>query len=111
MTEEPPSSETIKDAGKPFDASAKADVILRSSDSVDFYVMKVVLSLASSVFDAMFLLHQGEEMNEGRDEVKNGLPIIQLEEGSATLCSLLQLVYPYAVELESINVCMKVGRA
>ncbi|KIL69234.1 hypothetical protein M378DRAFT_38497, partial [Amanita muscaria Koide BX008] len=78
------------DAEKPFDASAKADVILRSYDSVDFFVLKPILCLASLVFDHMFSTTQ--ESNE----TKNGLPVVDLAEDSTTLYSLLLLLYPYA---------------
>ncbi|KIL69222.1 hypothetical protein M378DRAFT_119119 [Amanita muscaria Koide BX008] len=83
------------DADKPFDSSAKADAILRSSDTIDFFVLKGFLSFASSVFDSMFSLDQGD-VQDSKDTSKNGLPIVPLAEDSATLYSLLVLVYPYA---------------
>jgi hypothetical protein len=102
------SDDTVRDAEKPFDASAKADVILRSVDSVDFFVLKAILSLASSVFDDMFSLDQGE----AKGDMKNGLSIVQLAEDGVTLCNLLQLIYPYrAVEPSGVEICAKVGEA
>ncbi|KIL60841.1 hypothetical protein M378DRAFT_44296, partial [Amanita muscaria Koide BX008] len=61
-------------------------------DSVDFFVLTTILSLASPVFDGMF-----PGAGEGT-ETKNGLPIIDLAEDSDTLYNLLLLVYPYAKE-------------
>ena len=40
-------------ASEPFD-HAKADIILRSSDNIDFHVFKLFLSLASPFFEDMF---------------------------------------------------------
>ncbi|KAM6497194.1 hypothetical protein JOM56_007667 [Amanita muscaria] len=93
-------------AEKPFDASAKADIILRSFDSVDFFVLKTILSLASLVFDDMFSgAREGTEMN-------NGLPIVDLAEDSDTLYNLLLLVYPYAKDpTNTLDMYMKVGIA
>ena len=47
------SSPQARKAASPFDKPS-ADVILRTSDFVDFYVHKVVLSLASAFFEDMF---------------------------------------------------------
>ena len=44
------------DAGAPFD-SLHADVILRSSDNIDFRTFKLLLSLASPFFEGMFEMH------------------------------------------------------
>jgi hypothetical protein len=106
--EDPPSNNVVTDVEKPFDISAKADVILRSSDHINFYALKTILSLVSSPFDGIFSLDQGEGM---KDEMKNRLPVVQLEEDGVTLYNLLQLIYPYDVEPSNIDVCVKVGRA
>jgi len=82
----------IKDAGAPFDNS-HADVFLRSSDNVDFRVFKVLLSIASSVFRDMFTLPQPPGGTNG-DGTKDGLPIVQMAEGSKTLQALLTMCYP-----------------
>ncbi|KAM6497176.1 hypothetical protein JOM56_007649, partial [Amanita muscaria] len=92
----------------PFDASAKADVILRSSDSVDFFVLKAILSLASPVFDHMFSITQGSNTNEA----KSGLPVVDLAEDSTTLYSLLLLLYPYAKKpTDTLEVYTRVAEA
>ncbi|KAI6112933.1 hypothetical protein F5141DRAFT_747811 [Pisolithus sp. B1] len=80
-------------APSPFD-HAKADVILRSSDDVDFRVFKLFLSLASPFFETLFDLPQpSEEMNTDV-EIKDGLPVIPVSEDSKTLDPLLRFCYP-----------------
>lgn len=90
---EPP---TIHDASDPFSASSDqgipSDLILRSSDLVDFFVHKAVLSFASLVFRDMFAFPQpvGEDANLIRD----GKPVVHLPESSQTIEKLLTLCYP-----------------
>lgn len=52
-------------ASPPFD-DPEADIILRSSDNVDFHVYKFLLSLVSPVFKSMFALPQ-ISLEEGGD--------------------------------------------
>ncbi|KAF8635040.1 hypothetical protein AX15_000578 [Amanita polypyramis BW_CC] len=77
------------DAKEPFDSSAKADAILRSSDEVDFFVIKLLLSLTSPLFNDMF-----SSTHIITDETRNGLPIIRISEDSTTIHWVLLLVYP-----------------
>ncbi|KAJ6531173.1 hypothetical protein B0H19DRAFT_855010, partial [Mycena capillaripes] len=64
------------------------DVILRSSDGVDFRVHRIVLSLASPVFASMFTLPQpGSEPD---------VPSIPMPESAITLDSMLRFWYPGA---------------
>jgi hypothetical protein len=49
--------------GPPFD-HANADTILQSSDEVDFYVYRGILSTSSSVLEAMFSLPQPTSESE-----------------------------------------------
>ncbi|KAI6164502.1 hypothetical protein EDD17DRAFT_1884994 [Pisolithus thermaeus] len=80
-------------APSPFD-HVKADIILRSSDDVDFRVFKLFLSLASPFFETLFDLPQpSEEMNTDV-EIKDGLPVIPVSEDSKTLDPLLRFCYP-----------------
>ncbi|KAF8635045.1 hypothetical protein AX15_000581 [Amanita polypyramis BW_CC] len=100
----------VTDAEKPFDSSAKADMILRSSDSVDFFVLKSFLSFVSSVFDDMFSLNRGVAA-QGTD-ARNGLFIVPLTEDSVTLYNLLLLIYPYAKQpIDEVAVIVKMARA
>ncbi|KAF8639037.1 hypothetical protein AX17_001761 [Amanita inopinata Kibby_2008] len=84
----------ITDAKEPFSSAAQADVILRSSDSVDFFVLRCFLRFVSPNFDDMFSLNRGEALE--KNEMKNGMPIVPLEEDSEVLSNLLLLIYPYA---------------
>ncbi|KAG6330874.1 hypothetical protein ID866_8215 [Astraeus odoratus] len=72
----------------------KADVILRSSDSVDFRVFKLFLSLASPIFEALFELPQPSKETGADTETIDGLPVIPMSEDSKTLDSLLRFCYP-----------------
>ncbi|KAI0792239.1 hypothetical protein C8Q75DRAFT_805264 [Abortiporus biennis] len=87
-----------KVAPAPWDISAKADAILRTRDHVDFYVRKAVLSVASDVFEGMFSLPELPD-NRKRKEPDNGeyidgIPIVELQEDSSTITTLLQYCYP-----------------
>lgn len=61
-----------------------ADVILRSSDNVDFRVHKLILSEASPVFESMFTL-------PGNDA---DLPVIPISEPPTALHAVLGVLYP-----------------
>ena len=78
-------------AATPFD-HAKADVILRSSDNVDFRVFKLFLSLASPFFATLFDIPRYTEV--GDQEVKDGLAVVHVTEDSKTLDALLRFCYP-----------------
>ncbi|KAJ7484958.1 hypothetical protein B0H11DRAFT_1914381 [Mycena galericulata] len=71
----------------PFDDSS-ADVILRSSDGIDFHVHRVVLSLASSFFKEMFSLPQPSSEPD--------IPTISMSESAVVLDRALRFWYPGA---------------
>ncbi|KAJ7063861.1 hypothetical protein C8F01DRAFT_1021979 [Mycena amicta] len=73
-----------------------ADVILVSSDQVQFRLHRVVLSIVSPFFQTMFSLPQGENASE----TVQGLPTVQMNESGAVLQRLLRFWYP-GVELPS----------
>ncbi|KAI6041901.1 hypothetical protein EDC04DRAFT_1138681 [Pisolithus marmoratus] len=77
----------------PFD-HVKADVILRSSDGVDFRIFRLFLSLASPFFETLFDLPQPSEENNTDMEIKDGLPVVPVSEDSKTLDLLLRFCYP-----------------
>ena len=79
-------------AAAPFDHT-KADLILRSSDHVDFRVFKLFLSLASPFFETLFDIPQPAE-EAGDQEVKDGLAVVRVTEDSKTLDALLRFCYP-----------------
>lgn len=66
-----------------------ADIVLRSSDGVDFHVDLAVLAMASPVFKDMTTLP-----TPSSQDTKEGLPIILLQDTSTTLELLLQLIHP-----------------
>ncbi|KAK2462717.1 hypothetical protein APHAL10511_005235 [Amanita phalloides] len=104
------STSSATDAQKPFDSSAKADIVLQSSDSVDFFVLKTLLSLASPILDDMVSSSQGD--TAGENDTRNGLRIVQLPMDSVTLHNLLPLIYPFSEQpIADIDVYLKVANA
>lgn len=99
------------DAAAPFNR-ANADVILRTSDNVDFRFYKLLLSLASPFFANMFALPQPDPLDKAADQTKCGLPVIPVAEKSLVLRKLLSLcspVYDSALPvLESLDIVMSV---
>ncbi|KAJ7136691.1 hypothetical protein C8R44DRAFT_868814 [Mycena epipterygia] len=90
----------VLDASSPFSGAAVApddyfepppDIILRSSDSVDFHCHKSILAHASPFFSDMFGAVSG---NRDDDIQKDGKAVIVLVEPSAVLYGLLPRVYP-----------------
>ena len=68
-----------------FRSSSTTDLILRSSDSIDFFVIGALVRLISPIFDEMFPLKEHES--------KDGLPVIPVQESSKVLLPLLRVVY------------------
>ncbi|KAG1774143.1 hypothetical protein EV702DRAFT_1127087 [Suillus placidus] len=67
---------------------AKGDIILRSSDGVDFRVITLFLSLASSSFDSII------EQAAQSDQIEGDLPIVPVEENHRVLDICLRFCYP-----------------
>jgi hypothetical protein len=67
----------------------KADVIIRSSDLVDFRTNTLLLSASSPLFADMFNLPQPPD-----HEVIAGLPVVRLLEDAETVNGLLRTLYP-----------------
>ncbi|THH14761.1 hypothetical protein EW146_g5610 [Bondarzewia mesenterica] len=79
-------------ASPPFDKPG-ADIILRSSDDVDFRVHKLVLSLSSPFFKDMFSLPQPS--SNAIDNTTTGeIPVIPVTEDAQTLDFMLRTIYP-----------------
>ena len=66
-----------------------ANFIIRSSDNIYFRVHKSVLAMASPVFEDLVSLPQPSDC-----EVIDGLPVVQLSEGSELLNSIISMLYP-----------------
>jgi len=97
-TPSPPESEhsddaTITSFGPPFD-DTDADIILRTSDQVDFMVYKVILSKASPVFKTMFSESLPQPATDTRRTPQDSRPIVVLAEHSNVLAALLSTIYP-----------------
>ncbi|KAF9269226.1 hypothetical protein L218DRAFT_994136 [Marasmius fiardii PR-910] len=75
---------------------AKADVILRTVDGVDFRMYKSLLSLASSFFDGMFTLPQPTPDAHNPFTIQNHdrLPIVPMSESSRAIEKLLMFCHP-----------------
>ncbi|KAK0434807.1 hypothetical protein EV421DRAFT_1276687 [Armillaria borealis] len=99
---------TITIADPPFnDPSDCADVVIRTADNVDFFVLKALLSLNSP---SSFFRHalQASHHTEERD----GLPVLEVKEDSSTFRTLLFFCYPYKIpEIKDFAQFTKVGMA
>ncbi|KAJ8590284.1 hypothetical protein M405DRAFT_720727, partial [Rhizopogon salebrosus TDB-379] len=94
-------------AQAPFD-NHDCDIILRSTDGVDFHVFKLILSLVSPVFKDMFTLPQTDLQPDV------SVPVIPVAECSTTLRSLLLLCYPAATptfsNIDDVKAVMEAAR-
>jgi hypothetical protein len=66
-----------------------ANFIIRSSDNVNFQVHKSILAMVSPFFKDLLTLPQPSD-----SEIVDGLPVVQLSEGSELLNSLISIIYP-----------------
>ena len=66
-----------------------ANLIIRSSDLVDFRVHKSILAMVSPFFQRRLSLPQPFD-----SEAVDGLPVVEFPEGSELLNSLISLLYP-----------------
>ncbi|KAF8262687.1 hypothetical protein EI94DRAFT_1517841, partial [Lactarius quietus] len=74
--------------------ASQADVIVRSSDDVDFLVHKSILACSSPVFNDMFSLPQ-----PSNNEAVDGLPMVKLAEDAEIVRALITTIYPIPSEL------------
>jgi len=81
----------------PFASDPSADVILRSSDNVEFQAVKGLLSYASPIFKDMFSLPQTT------DKSHPNLPCVDLSGPAFVVDMLLRYVYPAKVPTEGDN--------
>lgn len=71
-----------------------ADLILQSSDLVNFRVRRSILATSSPFFGDLFSLPQPSD-----SEVVDGLPVVRLSEDAEILNSLITMLYPVPPEL------------
>jgi len=81
------------DASPPFN-DPTADVVIRTSDNVDFHLHKVILSFASPVFKDMFDLPQSSVTPKNRRDNKMATPIIPVTEDSKPFDRAMRFCYP-----------------
>ncbi|KAJ3523258.1 hypothetical protein NM688_g8758 [Phlebia brevispora] len=79
-----------------------ADVIIRSSDGVEFRVFKIDLIRGSPMFKDMFSLTQPPPTDNPED-YKDGLPVISLSETSEVLSILLRCCMPGTPKIEPLG--------
>ncbi|EMD37134.1 hypothetical protein CERSUDRAFT_124100 [Gelatoporia subvermispora B] len=86
-------------APAPFDdQNQSADIIIRSSDGVCFYVHKLIISQASPIFHDMFLIPQPVS---GDDEGFTKRPMVDMIEESKIWDIILRICYPVPKPLVS----------
>ncbi|KAI0046035.1 hypothetical protein FA95DRAFT_1607251 [Auriscalpium vulgare] len=87
-----------RDATAPFNAD-HADIILRSADGVDFRAHKLLLSMASPFFQAMFSLPQPNPSSlvPSSDVKKDGLLVLLFSEDEHSVGMMLAYCYPRAL--------------
>ncbi|KAG7451915.1 uncharacterized protein BT62DRAFT_926107 [Guyanagaster necrorhizus] len=94
-------------ADAPFnDPTDSVDLVIRTADNVDFFVLSVLLSLRSP---SSFFRHvlQPNQHTEERD----GLPVLEVKEDSDTFRTILLFCYPYASpEIKSVEQLVAVGK-
>jgi BTB/POZ domain len=112
QTQEPgPQTPIINVASPPFD-DLTGNVVLRTSDNVDFYLHKVILSLASPVLKDMFGLPQPSTLLQDGQEGQRETPVISISEDSRTLDNMMRFCYPCdEPALENLNDVQRVIQA
>ncbi|KAH9058073.1 hypothetical protein EDB87DRAFT_1811233 [Lactarius vividus] len=90
VEEEPTTSENSDPSFMPLRLKLPdANIIVRSSDQVNFRVHKSLLAMSSPFFDDLLSLPQPPD-----GEIVDGLPVVQLSEDADLLNSLVSLLYP-----------------
>ncbi|KAJ2914822.1 hypothetical protein MD484_g5613, partial [Candolleomyces efflorescens] len=98
---------TAKVAAAPFD-DENADIVLRTSDNVDFRVFKIILSYASPFFKTMFSLpspaaaSRNDNTSQDADSLKQisppstspDPPVVDVQESSEVIRIILECCYP-----------------
>ncbi|KAI0067665.1 hypothetical protein BV25DRAFT_1819074 [Artomyces pyxidatus] len=97
----PPTIKTPKYFGAPFE-KRDADLIIRSSDGVDFRVYKSTMADASPVFEDMLSFPQypsAGNLSNNDSDFRDGLPVVALTEDAQTLYTLLTVICPVDARL------------
>ncbi|KAK0465999.1 uncharacterized protein EV420DRAFT_1709658 [Desarmillaria tabescens] len=98
-------SSTITLTKSPFNNASEADLVIRTADNVDFFVLKALLSLKSPT---SFFRHVLEPHTSERSD----LPVLKVKEDSDTFRIMLFFCYPYDTpNIETIEQFTAVGVA
>ncbi|KAG8949219.1 hypothetical protein FRC00_008219 [Tulasnella sp. 408] len=90
----------------PFHSDSPGDCIIQTADGTQFVVYRVILSLASSVWNDMFSLPQSSEALSGER------PVIPVDEDPETMETLLTMLYPMQPpRIESYDLAIKLVQA
>ena len=90
LVKEEPTSEPLNTPSVPLCLDLPdANIIIRSSDQVNFRVHKSLLAVSSPFFKDLLSLPQPPD-----DELIDGLPVVALPEDAGLLNSLVSLLYP-----------------
>jgi predicted class III extradiol MEMO1 family dioxygenase len=87
--QEDPQAQLNSTISQPVTYVSDANLIIQSSDLVHFRVHKSALALVSPFFDDLLSLPQPSD-----SESVDGLPVVQVSEGSELLNSLVSMLYP-----------------
>lgn len=80
----------------PFLRDTDTDIVLRSSDHVEFWVAKTILTFASPVFRDMFMTAIPPPEATHPEDYVEGTPVVAVTEASRALDQLLRFCYPVA---------------
>lgn len=89
------STSTHTRADSPFDSDG--DLILQTSDDVDFRVHKLILRKASPTFDNILSLPHPSPEHAAAEDYIDGIPVISVTESSDTMDIFLRYCYPTVV--------------
>ena len=89
---------SFKDAlPKPPFNNPAADIVIRSSDGVNFHVRSGIVAEASPIFSDMFEIPLPDRhANPNSPDFMDGKPVVTVQEDNVTLDRLLRLCYPTA---------------
>lgn len=90
-------------APAPFDDPLKSDIVIHTSDGINFYLYKLLLSLSSPVFEDMFTLAEPSLSDEQSSRAEAELPYIEISEDSETLRILLSFIDPRTESMSSLS--------
>ena len=110
-------------AKEPFSSNPLADIIIRTSNNVNFFVVKAILSLASPVFADMFTLPHTPTADRApsppnssstpTSSVKQQIPVVAVTEDDQIIDIILRVCYPVPnpkFDLQNAMKVLEVGR-